>query len=172
LSWFNESEFNRLQNDINKWGVEYTNVINDALIVIEDFETLEIKLELIKKEIYAKRRELEQSIFLHLQSFKGIKFTFSEIQSSNDVKLFLKICEMPKYKTFFVNNNETLVSLYEKIAMPISTIEVKDFIKDFVDPEPFVSVFDSILAPIISEIGLVCPRIDQRRSISNVKAAF
>ena len=80
---------------------------------------------------------------------------------------------MDKYKTFFTNTNEDLVSLYSKIAMPISTVEVINFVKDFVDPEPFISVFDSILSPIISEIGLVCPRIDQtKRSISNIKAAF
>lgn len=167
-----ETLFNKMQEEINKSTAEFTHAINDAILVIEDPATLEIKLELVKKEIYAKRKELEQSIFLELQKYKGIYFTFTEL-NNNDVKLLRKIWEMDKYKTFFTNTNEDLVSLYSKIAMPISTVEVIKFVKDFVDPEPFVSVFDSILSPIISEIGLVCPRIDQtKRSISNIKAAF
>ena len=69
-----ETLFNKMQEEINKSTAEFTNIINDAILVIEDPATLEIKLELVKKEIYTKRKELEQSIFLELQKYKGIYF--------------------------------------------------------------------------------------------------
>lgn len=186
----------QLKDDVESWNKYYTNAINDAIKTITDAETLEIQLELLKKEINGKRKELEQSIFLYLQSFKSNMkvstqfnpktkkneefisvednklFTFTDFKN-NDVKLFCKIIVMEKYKGFFTNTNETIESLYSKIAMPIGTMEVVSFVKDFVNPEPFIGVFDSIVSPIISEVGLICPRTDDnRRCVTNIEDYF
>ena len=77
------------------------------------------------------------------------------------------------HKTVFTNKKIDTDSLFKKIALPASTIQVPEFVKRYVSVSSFIRSFDSLLAPIIQETGLIFVRTStDARLATNIKEYF
>ena len=77
------------------------------------------------------------------------------------------------HKTIFTNKKIDTDSLFKKIALPASTVAVPEFVKRYVSVSSFIRSFDSLLAPIIQETGLVFVRTSSdARLATNIKEYF
>ena len=80
---------------------------------------------------------------------------------------------MDIHKTVFTNKKIDTDSLFKKIALPASTTQVPEFVKRYVSVSSFIRSFDSLLAPIIQETGLVFVRTSSdARLATNIKEYF
>lgn len=146
----------------------------DKMILNDEF--LLMKLEEIRKKAIEIRKRYEVELFNIYKTFKYpaavYKFSLTDIKN-NDYKLLLKINNMKVYTAIFQNKNDTLDKFYGKIAMPITATEVPTFIRTFVDVNTFKTLFDSLLAPIMSETGMIFVRTSSDKRLgTNIKNYF
>ena len=159
------SENTRLINEVDRVASETLN--NEFLIA---------KLDEVKTQACNMRKEIEKEIFAVYKTFRYpsavYKFTPTDIKN-NDYKLLLKINNMKEYATLFQNKNDKINTFYSKIAMPIDATEVPTFVRIFVDVDTFKTLFDSLLAPIMSETGMIFVRTSSDKRLgTNIKKYF
>ena len=162
--------------EIIKLGNELKNEVISVAEATPNNEMLIMKLEDVKKKAIAERKRLELEIFNIYKTFRYpsavYKYTATDIKN-NDYKLLLKINNMKECKGLFQNKNDTLEKHYTKIAMPIDSTEVPAFVRMFVSVSTFKTIFDSLLAPILSETGMVFVRTgSDKRLGTNIKNYF
>lgn len=78
-----------------------------------------------------------------------------------------------RYKGIFNKTSVNPDNLFKKIALPLDATIVPEFIKRYVDINSFTRTFDSLLAPIIQETGVIFVRTsDDSRVVTNIKDYF
>lgn len=162
--------------EIMKLGTILRNEVTTVAENTPNNEILLMKLEEVKKKAIAERKRLELEIFSIYKTFKYpsavYKYSATDIKN-NDYKLLLKINNMKECKGLFQNKNDTLEKHYTKIAMPIDSTEVPAFVRMFVSVSTFKTIFDSLLAPILSETGMIFVRTgSDKRLGTNIKNYF
>lgn len=141
-----------------------------------DNEFLSIKLFELRKKAIEQRKVLEKEIFAVYKTFRYpgsfYKMT-AEDMKNNDYKLILKLNGMKEYKSLFTNKNDTVEKFFGKIAMPIDSVIVPEFVRMFVSTSTFITLFDSLLAPIMAETGMIFVRTTSDKRIgTNIKKYF
>ena len=154
----------------------YNETITELFESDIDSEMLVLKYEELKKEAIAVRNRMDRELYDVYKTFRYpgtiYKMDRNEMKDNN-YKLILKINNMKEYKKLFSNRNDTLEKFYTKIAMPIDSTEVPAFVRTFVSVDTFISLFDSLLAPILNETGMVFVRTGTDRRVgTNIKNYF
>ena len=166
---------------------EYITAINDQYILYNDEidildksdidnQFLAIKLAEVRKKAIEQRKSYEAKIFAIYKTFRYpgsfYKMTADDLKN-NDYKLILKLNNMKEYKSLFTNKNDTVDKFYGKIAMPIDSTTVPEFVRMFVSTSTFITLFDSLLAPIMAETGMIFVRTTSDKRIgTNIKKYF
>jgi polyphosphate kinase len=132
--------------------------------------------KIVNALINAVRNRMDRELYDVYKTFRYpgtiYKMDRNEMKDNN-YKLILKINNMKEYKKLFGNKNDTLEKFYTKIAMPIDSTEVPAFVRTFVSVDTFISLFDSLLAPILNETGMVFVRTGTDRRVgTNIKNYF
>lgn len=180
LSTNYEKAINRM---ITCYGIMGIKPSDKFLEAVEKFRPGNISIEV--EDTYEIDAYIEETYNKHKESRKEVaKVWYEEVvtwvvpekfcdSSDNDEKLIYKVNSLPKYKEFFTNTKPKLGDYCKKIAIPLSTQKLPEFIKRIVNVNKTLSTFDNLLAPVITELGLVGIRMTSGRVVlSNIVEHF